>query len=1139
MLLKAVYHITAIDSRFVEIFYFILPYISIKRNQNCNIFPKNNKVWPAPRRVKMELMWIVKNRFAVGEIYAGIIKISQNLHTNSSCIFIMPVIIIYLSQCESYRRRKPMNAVCRDIFRAVYEGKWLSIEYRNQQEQVTRYWIGIRNIRPYQRTLEVDGLHLGCCAMEHFRCIYIDSILSSQIIEGSYCPVNPQLIRDISQNPQRYQNLFSHSVNLKILNYLEDCSRMDCTPYRRDFSLVHYLDRETLGNGIYPLSDDQFRLIVRRFQQKAEQRSKSRNGDGYGIGSGEAVPKNSPLRISQLAMNVLSLHTPRGLYVLAYRRLNLDVKERCLRPDEDITICTEFTIDGVKESIRRFLDAGDVGLLEDFEENQEKIKDILAKDCAERMQVDDMPYLIGIGIDVVVDLHREYQAIIEMYEKGEISVPIKAFFGDLLDRPRGGREMPIALLNQQVNLDQLLAIHHGMKYPVAYVQGPPGTGKTNTIIHTIITAFFNERTVLFSSYNNHPIDSVAEKLESIRYKDKPILFPVIRLGNQDKVKEALRRMRRMYEQAREIKVFEKTLDRNKDSRAERAKKLSAILRRYEDQLDLREREETINQMLSYGRKRGNTLEMLPFEADLQGRQLEKIRQRIKADGEIQDRDALALLDNDGEELRKYLYFISAKYIKRIDQPKNHQLKEILFLEDEDAQIQAFEGYIGRSENLKLFLQIFPVVATTCISARRLGEPEIQFDMTIIDEASQCNTAVSLIPIIRGKRLMLVGDPQQLNPVILLDPVINKRLRKKYQVSDEYDYCTNSIYKTYLACDSVSDEVLLRYHYRCNPKIINFNNKKYYHEKLLIRSDDREKVPLQYVDVTDGHTDYKNTAPAEIEEIIRFASMNRDKAVGVITPFVNQKNAIEKRLQEEGLSHVTCGTVHAFQGDEKDVILFSTAITDQTYGSTYDWLKNNKELINVATSRARDRLIVLCSTKNLERLHKERETETGDDLYELIRYVRSRGISYVTPKENQSRALGVKPFSTDTEEAFLEALNHALGNIWLSHTRFTVEKEVAVSQVFQENITGSDLFYSGRFDFVVYQRENQKKYPVLVIELDGKEHCESEIVKARDRKKNAICRAHGMELIRVENSYARRYQHIKAILEAYFKGSTMR
>ena len=35
---------------------------------------------------------------------------------------------------------------------------------------------------------------------------------------------------------------------------------------------------------------------------------------------------------------------------------------------------------------------------------------------------------------------------------------------------------------------------------------------------------------------------------------------------------------------------------------------------------------------------------------------------------------------------------------------------------------------------------------------------------------------------------------------------------------------------------------------------------------------------------------------------------------------------------------------------------------------YNWLKNNKELINVATSRARDKLIVLADTHNLKRLH---------------------------------------------------------------------------------------------------------------------------------------------------------------------------
>ena len=115
-------------------------------------------------------------------------------------------------------------------------------------------------------------------------------------------------------------------------------------------------------------------------------------------------------------------------------------------------------------------------------------------------------------------------------------------------------------------MDQLLAIHNAMKYPVAYIQGPPGTGKTNTIINTIVTAFFNERTVLFASYNNHPINGVYEKLSAIKYHGRNIPFPILRLGNNEKVKEALITMKRLYEEVKNIKVFERTLDRNKDDR---------------------------------------------------------------------------------------------------------------------------------------------------------------------------------------------------------------------------------------------------------------------------------------------------------------------------------------------------------------------------------------------------------------------------------------------------------------------------------------------------------------------------------------------------------------------------------------------
>lgn len=208
-----------------------------------------------------------------------------------------------------------------------------------------------------------------------------------------------------------------------------------------------------------------------------------------------------------------------------------------------------------------------------------------------------------------------------------------------------------------------------------------------------------------------------------------------------------------------------------------------------------------------------------------------------------------------------------------------------------------------------------------------------------------------------------------------------------------------------------------------------------------------------------------------------------------------------------------------------------AITDKTTTRTYDWLRNNKELINVATSRAKEQLIVLSSSKNLNRLH---ENNSDDDLYDLTEYVKVNGEYKVAEKSVASRALGVKPYTTETEEAFLQSLKFALDNVLYNKRKCTVHKEVSIAHVFQDNITCNDLFYSGRFDFVVYERVfGNGEIPILAIELDGKEHMEDEAVRKRDRKKNEICRKHGFELIRIENSYARRYNYIKDILINYF------
>lgn len=207
-----------------------------------------------------------------------------------------------------------------------------------------------------------------------------------------------------------------------------------------------------------------------------------------------------------------------------------------------------------------------------------------------------MPYLIAIGRDIMLDLHEEYKAIDEMFQQEEVTAPIRAFFGNLVQEPASRKVFPIALLNKQINLDQLLAIHNAMKYPLAYIQGPPGTGKTNTIVNTLVTAFFNEQTVLFVSYNNHPIVGVCEKLQHISNGKKGnIPFPIIRLGNDDKVAEALEYIQRLYESTKSINIYEETLKKRKSDRIARTRQLTALLQEYEERLKLFETKEAILQ----------------------------------------------------------------------------------------------------------------------------------------------------------------------------------------------------------------------------------------------------------------------------------------------------------------------------------------------------------------------------------------------------------------------------------------------------------------------------------------------------------------------------------------------------------------
>lgn len=575
-----------------------------------------------------------------------------------------------------------------------------------------------------------------------------------------------------------------------------------------------------------------------------------------------------------------------------------------------------------------------------------------------------------------------------------------------------------------------------------------------------------------------------------------------------------------------MQVFDSSLNRKKTYEEHKTKALSDLLRKYEEKLDLSERKEMIKTMLSSSSN-------LPFLANLQGEQLVNVNNTLKEIGEITDDDIKPLISHDRLELFKFLNFTSAKFIKRLSEPKYKELTDIIFTKDLNEAVRQLNQYLSNDENFQKFLKIFPVVATTNISAHRLGEPKQYFDMVIMDEASQCNTAVALVPIIRGEQLLLVGDPQQLKPVILLDERNNLILKKRYNITDEYDYRNKSVYQTFLSADAVSDEVLLSYHYRCHPKIIGFNNKKYYNNKLNIRSSDNEKHPLEFIECHSKDATLKNTSKSEAREIVHYVKTHPDKTIAVITPFVNQRNEIQEELNQSGIANVDCGTVHAFQGDEKQEIIFSLALTDKTHEKTYSWLKNNKELINVATSRAKEKLVIIGDMEQLNRLHHPGD---DDDLFELCNYVSSNGITTITERAPESRALGIKPYSTETETAFLETLNHAINAMMITKTKYVVKKEVPISQVFNSSNQVNDLFYTGRFDYIVYERDGKEWLPVFAIELDGNEHTTDLRVIERDKKKQQICDEHNFQLIRVPNNYARRYNYAKEILSSFFEKS---
>jgi very-short-patch-repair endonuclease len=259
-----------------------------------------------------------------------------------------------------------------------------------------------------------------------------------------------------------------------------------------------------------------------------------------------------------------------------------------------------------------------------------------------------------------------------------------------------------------------------------------------------------------------------------------------------------------------------------------------------------------------------------------------------------------------------------------------------------------------------------------------------FDLLILDEASQCSLAQVIPLAYRARRILVVGDPNQLTPIVTLATATLHDLAAAVDTSTAHaqrarvSVGKDSAFTAY-AARSPAVPLLLNMHYRCHPAIARWFNDHFYEGALrvltAVDAGDPRPRGLHLLDVP-GRTQRSDTGDTSNEEEANAIASwilehnSRPATVGVVAPFTAQATLIRRRLREElgeAAEAIAVGTAHTFQGGERDTILFSATLASDAHLPTARWVESERNLINVAASRAKRALIVVADKTALKSL----------------------------------------------------------------------------------------------------------------------------------------------------------------------------
>ena len=283
----------------------------------------------------------------------------------------------------------------------------------------------------------------------------------------------------------------------------------------------------------------------------------------------------------------------------------------------------------------------------------------------------------------------------------------------------------------------------------------------------------------------------------------------------------------------------------------------------------------------------------------------------------------------------------------------------------------------------------PLLAVTNLSTMSVfpSTTPCQFDLLVVDEASQCDIPSTIPLLFRAKRVCVIGDPKQLKAIHSIKESMHTHLKEKSRLLDAkfapYDYLSMSFFDLANHWCKEDQRTMLKEHFRCHSRIADYCNDISYNNELYVLTDeDRLRGEFQgrrglywgnIVGDCDRAPGGGSRCLAEAEEVVAIVcEMEKRKecnfTLGVVSPFKAQANLIKEKLEAK-LSTDTwkkmrlrVATADGFQGDERDVIIFSITCQPNMKRGSLWFIAQEKNRWNVAVSRAKS-LLYIVGNKN--------------------------------------------------------------------------------------------------------------------------------------------------------------------------------